>query len=467
MTAQGAPTLSRRLRRAVLGAAILATSSASPVLAQSPLRTIPGLTEIAVYESTATRTRTAFAAASTELANRQTVLNNGSRDFSYANGENYDVFYSDANGTPNLSGAFLTIEVTWTGPATDGSGNVTGAELVIGGQAYLANTVASFRLGSRCQPGACDANSVNLAVDGDLGFNTIPRMGATNANDPADRIRLTLGFPRPAGTGLTLQPVAAVAPGERLDFSWNNIGAASYTLGVVSGPGITTPLVIGTSGCCSTSFTVPPSAPLGTFRVAVSAGSVVSEPIDVVVRFNFSPPVLSPVAPAAAGGLLTFIWTPNPALLYDLVVLSGPLGGPFTVGQAACCVITLPVPGNGSVPAGTYTAKIVGAGVDSNIVTFQILGSSQGFELSASSTVVRPGLQTTLSWTDRGASASRFYNVYAGAAGAPALPLVVSQQQCCVLAVPHSAVAPGSYDVYVQDSNGVRSNRVTIRFDPQ
>jgi hypothetical protein len=27
-------------------------------------------------------------------------------------------------------------------------------------------------------------------------------------------------------------------------------------------------------------------------------------------------------------------------------------------------------------------------------------------------------------------------------------------------------VAPGSYDVYVQDSNGVRSNRVTIRFDP-
>jgi hypothetical protein len=399
------------------------------------------------------------------LANRHTVLNDGSRDFSFTPGENYDVFYSDANGTPDLSGAFLTIEVTWTGNANDGSGNVTGAELVVGGQKLLANTVASFRTGSRCVPAGCNPSSVNLAVDGDLTFNTIPRLGATNASDPADRIRLTLGFPRPANSALTLAPVAPVEPGGRLDLSWNDIGAASYTLGVLSGPGITAPIVVGTFSCCGTSIPLPPSIPLGTFRLAVSAGSVVSNTIDVVVRFNFAPPVLAPVAPVGPGGLLTFIWTPNPAVLYDLVVLSGPgLTGPVTVGQAACCIITIPIPD--SVPAGTYTAAIVGAGVQSNVVSFQILGSSQPLELSATSTIVRPGLQTTLSWTDRGIHAGPLYNLFAGPAGAPSLTLVMTQQ-CCVLTVPHSSVPVGSYDVQVQDSTGVRSNRVTIRFDQQ
>jgi hypothetical protein len=443
---------------------LLTAVAASPAMAQSPLRTLPGLTDVAVYEVTSTVTRNAFAPNSTELATRRSVLNDSSRDFSHYAGENYDVYFSDSDGTPNLSGEFLTIEATWTGSQNDGSMNVTGAELFVNGQRLLANTVASYRLGGRCVPSACVASSVTRAVDGDLTFGTIPRMGATDPNNPADRMRLTLGFPRPTGSTLTLSPVAAVAPGGRLDFAWTNIGAASYTLGVVSGPGITAPLVLGTFGCCGTSFQVPPNIPLGTFRVAVAAGNVVSASIDVVIRFNFSPPVLAPVAPVALGGLLTFIWTPNPAVLYDLMVLSGPgVTAPFRVGQAACCIITLPV--NRSIPPGTYTAAIVGAGIQSNVVSFQILGSASGFELSATSTIVRPGLQTTLSWTDRGMSAGPQYAVFAGPAGAASLGLVATQQ-CCVLAVPHSSVAPGSYDVYVQDSNGVRSNRVTIRFDP-
>ncbi len=100
-----------------------------------------------------------------------------------------------------------------------------------------------------------------------------------------------------------------------------------------------------------------------------------------------------------------------------------------------------------------------------DVVSFQTLGSASGFELSATSTIVRPGLQTTLSWTDRGLTAGPQYGIFAGPAGAASLSLVATQQ-CCVLTVPHASVAPGSYDVYVQDSNGVRSNRVTIRFDP-
>lgn len=443
---------------------LLAAAGASPALAQSPLRTLPGLTDVAVYEATSTVTRNAFGPNSPELATRRSVLDNSSRDFSHFAGENYDVYFSDSDGTPNVSGEFLTIEATWTGSQNDGSMNVTGAELFINGQRLLANTVASYRLGGRCVPAACNANSRNLAVDGDLTFSTIPRFGATDPNNPADRMRLTLGFPRPAGTALTLSPVTPVAPGGVLNLAWTDVGATSYTIGVVSGPGITTPVVLGTVGCCGTSFPVPPSIPLGTFRIAVAAGNVVSNTIDVEIRFNFSPPVLAPVAPVALGGLLTFIWTPNPAVLYDLMVLSGPgISAPLRVGQAACCIITLPI--NRSIPPGTYTAAIVGAGIQSNVVSFQILGSASGFELSATSTIVRPGLQTTLSWTDRGLSAGPQYSIFAGPAGAASLSLVATQQ-CCVLTVPHASVAPGSYDVYVQDSNGVRSNRVTIRFDP-
>jgi len=450
--------------RLVFALLLLVAAGTSPAAAQSPLRTLPGLTEVAIYEATASVTRNAFAPGSAQLATRVQVLNDGSRDFSHYAGENYDVYFSDAQGAPDQNGAFLTIEATWTGSQTDGSMNVTGAELFIGGQRLLANTVVGYRLGSRCVGSACNANTRLLAVDGDLTFTTIPRMGATNPADPADRIRLTLGFPRPAGTTLTLSPVAPVAPGGVLNLSWTNTGATSYTVGVVSGPGITAPIVLGTVACCGTSFPVPPSIPLGTFRIAVAAGNVVSNTIDVVIQFNFAPPVLAPVAPVGPGGLLTFIWTPNPAVLYDLMVLSGPgVSAPFRVGQAACCIITLPI--NGAVPAGTYTAAIVGAGIQSNVVSFQILGSASGFELSATSTIVRPGLQTTLSWTDRGTSAGPQYSIFAGPAGAASLGLVATQQ-CCVLAVPHSAVAPGSYDVYVQDSNGVRSNRVTIRFDP-
>ncbi len=443
----------------------LVLTVASPALAQGPLRSISGLTEVAVYEATSIVNRVPYAPAAAQLLSRLAdPLNNANRDFSFFNGENYDVFYSDDQGVPDPFGVFLTIEATWTGSASDGSMNITGAELVINGQRLLATTVASIRTGSRCIPAGCVPSSAQRAVDGDLSFNTIPRLGATDPNVPTDRIRLTLGFPRPTGTTLTLAPVSQAAPGGTLTFSWNSIGAAAYTLGITGGPGIATPLVVGSFACCGTSLQVPANAAPGTYRVAVSADNVVSAAVDVAIQSSAAAPVLAPVAPVGAGGLLTFIWTPNAGVLYDLVVLSGPgVSAPMLVGQAACCVITLPI--DGTVPPGTYQAMIRGAGVPSNTVSIQILGSSQPLELAVTSTIIRPGLQTTLSWTDRGVQAGPFYDVFVGAAGAASLSLVATQQ-CCVLAVPWGSAPVGSYDVYVQDSNGVRSNRVTIRFDP-
>lgn len=313
-------------------------------------------------------------------------------------------------------------------------------------------------------PSGCQPSSAALAVDGDLSYSTIPRLGATDPNDPTDRIRLTLGFPRPPGSGLTLAPVAPVAPGGVLSFSWTNIGGSAYTLGVTGGPGVGAPLIIGAFPCCSTSFQVPAGTSPGTYRMSVTASGVVSAPIDVVIQSNVAAPVLAPVPPQAAGGVLSFIWAPNAAVQYELVVLSGPgVSAPFVVSQAACCVIALRVPAG--TPTGTYQAVIRGSGVPSNAVSFQILGSSAALELGVTSTIVRPGLRTTFSWTDRGVNAGPQYQLFAGPAGAANLSLVATQG-CCLLEVSWGAVSLGSYDVYVQDSTGLRSNRVTVRFDP-
>lgn len=443
--------------------AILAAGT-STAFAQSPLRTLPGLTEVAVYEVTAGVTRNAFAPDALTLTMRHPVLNASSRDFSHAVGEYYDVFYSDANGTPDSFGEFLTIEAVWTGSENDGSMNITGAELVVGSQRLLADSVRSYRLGSRCVPVGCNADSRHLSVDGDLGFSTIPRMGATQANEPADRIRLTLGFPRPSGTTLVLNPVAPVTRGTTLTLSWNNVGAASYNLGVTSGPGLAGPIVLGTVACCAVNLPVPIDTPPGIYQMAVAAGNIVSAPVEVVILSNLPTPVLAPIPPVARGGPLTFIWTPNGAPNYDVTVISGPgISGFLPLGPAPCCSFTLQVPAN--VPTGTYQAVVRGNGVQSAPVSFTILGSSGTLELGATSTIVRPGTRTTLSWTDRGANAGPMYDIFAGPVGATTLGRVLSQG-CCLLEVPWGAVATGSYDVYVQDSTGLRSNRVTIRFDP-
>lgn len=442
---------------------LLVLAGASPAAGQTPLRTIPGLTEIAVYESTSTVTRTAYAPAATQLLSRQPVLNNASRDFSFAAGENYDVFYSDASGAPDQNGAFLTIEATWTGNQTDGSMNITGAEIVVSGQRVLATTVVSFRLGGRCVPSACDATTVSRAVDGDITFGTIPRMGATDANDAADRIRLTLGFPRPASTALRLNPVAPVTRGGTLTLSWNNAVPGPYTVGVTGGPGVGAPIVLGSFVCCGVSFPIPNTITPGTYRVVVAAGTEVSPEVDVVIQGE-APPVLAPIAPAPPGGVLFVTWTATDSELYDLIVIAGPavVNDALVHTRAVCCTLTLPVPIN--MQPGTYTVVLRAGGINgvrSAPQQVQILGSSN-FELRASATILRPGLQTTLSWTDRG---PQTYVLFAGPKGAPALAPVLTPT-CCAVTIPWNAAAPGEYDAYVQYGNGVQSNRVTIRIDP-
>lgn len=460
------PRVRHRFRRAgmvLVAGLVLALPAAAR--AQGALRSISGITEVAVYESTSRVSRVAYQPAAAELlARRDPVLNGSNRDFSFASDENYDVFYSDAAGVADPFGAFLTIEATWYGSATDGSMNITGAEIVVNGQRVLATVVVGYRLGGRCIPGAaCNAQSTALAVDGDLTFMTIPRMGATSPTDSTDRIRLTLGFPRPASSQLRLNPIQPVTRGGLLTLSWNNAIPGPFTLGVVSGPGVGAPVVLGTFSCCSASFPTPNTLAPGIYRVVVSAGGEVSPALDVVIQGE-APPVLAPVAPAPPGGILFFTWTPNESVIYDLILLPGPNARDFVMlhGRATCCTITLRVPPQ--TPPGSYTVAIRGGGIDgvmSAPQTVQILGSNN-FELRASATILRPGLRTTLSWTDRG---QLNYQVFAGPKGAPTLSPVFTNT-CCSVEVPWGVVALGEYDVYVQDEAGVRTNRITLRFDP-
>lgn len=87
------------------------SSAAEPAFTPSPLpqsqppgpiRQIPGLQSLTLWERTgAAPVANTFPVSSTQLVARLNTLGFGSRDFTAASLEFYDVFYSDANGTAN------------------------------------------------------------------------------------------------------------------------------------------------------------------------------------------------------------------------------------------------------------------------------------------------------------------------------------------------------------------------------
>lgn len=168
--------------------------SAVPAAA-APIRTLANLVDVTFYEATFGVTAHAFAPNSSALLNRlANPLSDGNNDFFNFPTEDYDVFYSRGDGTPDADGSFITIEAIWQGGAATGSMNITGVLLNFSaGPPVLFNFVHSFVMGSSC-PTGCIAGSELLAVDGDLSFGTIPRFGGTNPGDPNERMRLTIGI---------------------------------------------------------------------------------------------------------------------------------------------------------------------------------------------------------------------------------------------------------------------------------
>jgi hypothetical protein len=188
-----------------LSAAALAIGLASPASA-TPLRSVADLQVVRVWEITFGTSAVDFApnapAITAQLANPLSATNT---DFTFFAEEYYDAFYSDADGTPNADGAYLTIEGVWRSNGGPGGMNINEVALVLGGSTpgvVFANFVASFEVGT----GNVIAGSEALAVDHDLG--TFPRFGNTSTTDLSDRFRLTLGWnaysvPEPSALSLS------------------------------------------------------------------------------------------------------------------------------------------------------------------------------------------------------------------------------------------------------------------------
>ena len=155
-----------------------------------PIQSLPDLASITVFERSSAGGPTPHTFLPTDTAileQRAGPLSAGNNDFLGVPTEFFDIFYSDADGTLNTLGEFLTVEARFDNPS-DSALNL--AEVVlnfVGGATENASIVGSFvALGPFASPG-----TVGLAVDGDPDTHTF--LGSTTAGVP-DRLRITVGF---------------------------------------------------------------------------------------------------------------------------------------------------------------------------------------------------------------------------------------------------------------------------------
>jgi len=167
-----------------------AVADATPMLV--PVRTLPGLVSIDFWERSGGNepTRYTFTVDGPELTTRLTdPLTDANRDIAGVATELYDVYYSNADGTFNLDGAYLTISGMFAYAAPAGGGlNLAEVQLNTPNVAPQFGTVIGsyVALGDNAAPA-----DVDKCIDHDLQTNTT--MGNTIGTN--DRLRITLGFP--------------------------------------------------------------------------------------------------------------------------------------------------------------------------------------------------------------------------------------------------------------------------------
>ncbi|MCM3870552.1 MAG: hypothetical protein ND895_07665 [Pyrinomonadaceae bacterium] len=175
-----------------------------------PIRTLPSLLQVVIFEQTIGDTPHVirFPPNAVSLGMRlPDPLSANENDFSFFNEEYYDAFYSNGDGTPNPSGAFLTIEGVWRDrsmappftPGKFGGMNINQVLLLYpDGTQDFGDFVSAFRMGSICLannpdlPDQCIIGSESRAVDGNP--LTFPRFGHTSDMNPNERFFLTIGF---------------------------------------------------------------------------------------------------------------------------------------------------------------------------------------------------------------------------------------------------------------------------------
>lgn len=163
----------------------------------APIRTNSAFDEVLIFEGSGGILQNSFATSSSALAT-ELVGNLGAsnRDFAGLSTEHYDVFYSNADGTFNLDGEFITIQAMYSGSS---SGlNVNDVQLRLGGNfVQRATSVSAF------VPGATNfiPGNLNNAIDSDT--NTGTAMGVNAANT---RMSITLGFDVPTNQSPVPEP---------------------------------------------------------------------------------------------------------------------------------------------------------------------------------------------------------------------------------------------------------------------
>lgn len=161
----------------------------------APVGTTPNLVSITFFERTGGTGPTAFTFGvnSSQLTTRLSdPLSASNKDFAgwAGGGEFYDVFYSDADGSFNVDGEFVTIEAVTNVTLADGKGgglNIAEVQLnFTDGSTEFANFVSSFvALGDNALP-----STVGNAVDGNLLTHTT----GGNTVGQVQRLRVTVGF---------------------------------------------------------------------------------------------------------------------------------------------------------------------------------------------------------------------------------------------------------------------------------
>jgi hypothetical protein len=173
----------------------------SSITFAAPFYAIPSLQSITFWESTSIiPTPNTFDIHSVQLLTRlEGNLTNGSYDFwGVPSLELYDVFYSNADGTFNKSGQYVTIEAQFPSWAAGGGLNICEMQLNFPGRIDHANYVASYvALGVNAI-----SSSVANAIDGDL--QTWTTLG--NTFEQSERLRLTLGYISPNTPAVPVPP---------------------------------------------------------------------------------------------------------------------------------------------------------------------------------------------------------------------------------------------------------------------
>lgn len=200
-------------RRAAAGLMLCAACG----LVQAAIRDVPGFQGVRVWEATYELGMASFAADDPRLDQVLAggALHGSQRDFGFFVGdENYDLFFSNANGTPNPLGNYLTIDGNCFVPYV--CFNIVEVALVIQGVEVFANQTVRSVMG---RDGSGDPGTQTFASDGN--WATYTRLGDTIGLGDDARMSITLGFagvvPEPGAAAMLAAGLAAglAVPGLR------------------------------------------------------------------------------------------------------------------------------------------------------------------------------------------------------------------------------------------------------------